>query len=155
MPRNLDDVFQRDLKADTFPRAFAIWVVFGMVFRYTHVVCRRLIPVGRFGIRKVNETQFYRNFGILGVAGAAAWYGSVACVFYKCTKFMVHKFYRHVIQQNRSWIAESSEVSNYGEYQYPDSLLSEEDELQGSPGYKLMGSLPPHELTYFGPYTKS
>ena len=54
MARNLDDTFQRDLKADTFPRAFAIWILFGMVFTYTHRVCRRLIPVGRFGVRKIN-----------------------------------------------------------------------------------------------------
>ena len=54
MARNLDDMFQRDLKADTFPRAFAIWILFGMVFSYTHKVCRRLIPVGRFGVRKIN-----------------------------------------------------------------------------------------------------
>lgn len=155
MARNLDDFFQRDLVADTFPRALGIWVLFGMVFSYTHRVCRRLIPVGRFGIRKINETQFYQNFGYIGLAGAAAWYLSAATVWYKCTKFTVHKFYRHVIQQNRNWFHENLEVSSYGDYQYPESPLSEEENFSSSPGFKLMRSLPRPEPTYYGPYTKA
>ena len=55
---------------------------------------------------------------------------------------MVHKFYRHVIQQHRSWIAESTDISNYGDYQYPDSLLTEEEQITDAPDIKLLTSLP-------------
>lgn len=30
-----------------------------------------LLPVGKFGIRKVTQTSFYHNFGPVGVAGVA------------------------------------------------------------------------------------
>ena len=86
---------------------------------YTHRVSKHLIPVGRFGIRKINETQFYQNFGPVGVAGVAAWWGGSLYAFYKTTRFTVNKFYRHVIQQNRNWIFEGQEVSRYGDYEYP------------------------------------
>ena len=34
-------------------------------------IARGMLPVGRFGIRKVTETSLYHNFGPLGVVGAA------------------------------------------------------------------------------------
>lgn len=82
-----------------------------------------------------------------------AWWGFAFYAWWKCTKFTVHKFYRHVIQQNRNWILENLEVSRYGNYVYPESLLSEEEKLQTSPARKIMASLPAEEFTYFGPYT--
>ena len=68
---------------------------------------------------------------------------------------MVHKFYRHVIQQHRSWIAESIDVSQYGDYQYPDSMLSEEEQITDAPDVKLLTSLPARTTSYYGPYTQT
>ena len=34
-------------------------------------IARGMLPVGRFGIRKISETSLYHNFGPLGVIGAA------------------------------------------------------------------------------------
>jgi len=107
LARNFDDFIQRDLKAFTFPRAFGIWCLSSMFFFYSHRVCRHLIPIGRFGVRKINETQFYQNFGVVGVAGVGAWWLFASYAWWKTTKFTVHKFYRHVIQQNRNWIFEN------------------------------------------------
>lgn len=104
MSRNFDDFLQRDVKAHTFLRSFCVWIGSSLLFYYTHKVSRRLLPVGRYGIRKVNETQFFQNFGWVGVAGVGAWWGAVAYSWWKCLRFTTHKFYRHVIQQNRSWI---------------------------------------------------
>ena len=107
MARNFDDFLQRDVKAHTFLRSFCIWTMSSMVLYYTSKVSRRMIPVGRFGIRKVNETQFYQNFGWAGVGVLGAWWGFSAYAWWKCTRFTAHKFYRHVIQQNRNWIHEN------------------------------------------------
>ena len=70
MARNWDDFLQRDLKAITFPRAFAIFTLNSMAFLTVFTWVRHLIPVGRFGIRKISQTSFYHNFGTVGVAGA-------------------------------------------------------------------------------------
>jgi len=43
----------------------------------------------------------------MGVGVAGAWWLSSAYAWWKTTKFTVHKFYRHVIQQNRNWIFEN------------------------------------------------
>ena len=124
------------------------------MFMYTtHKTCRRLIPVGRFGIRKINETQFYQNFGWVGVAGVGAWWGFAAYAWWKTTKFMVHKFYRHVIQQNRNWILENVNISTYGNYVYPESILTREENYHASKDKKVMMSLPADEYPYYGPYT--
>jgi hypothetical protein len=124
-----------------------------MFLFYTHRVCRNLIPVGRYGIRKVNETQFFQNFGYLGVAGVAAWWGGAVYAWWKCTKFTVNKFYRHVIQQNRNWIHENLEVSKYGNYVYPETPLASEENFHTSPDKKLVFSKPVDDTSYFGPYT--
>jgi hypothetical protein len=123
-----------------------------MFMFYTHRVCRRLIPVGRFGVRNINETQFYQNFGVIGAAGVAAWYGGAAYALWKCTRFTIHKFYRHVIQQNRNWIHEGLEVTRHGNYFYPESILINEDSFQESVDKKLVFSKPADPLTYTSPY---
>jgi hypothetical protein len=83
----------------------------------------------------------------------AAWWGTTAYCWWQTTKFTTHKFYRHIIQQNRSWIHENLEVSRYGRYQYPELVLSSEDAYHGSVDKKILFSLPAQEFPYFGPYT--
>jgi hypothetical protein len=107
MSRNFDDFLQRDVKASTFLRSFCVWTLSSMFLFYTYKVTKNLIPIGRYGVRKINETQFYQNFGWLGVAGAGAWLGGASYAWWKCTRFTVNKFYRHVIQQNRNWVHEN------------------------------------------------
>lgn len=70
LARNWDDLLHRDFKAYTFPRAAAM-LGFNTCILYTVFTwVRHLIPIGRFGIRRINQTSFYQNFGGLGVAGA-------------------------------------------------------------------------------------
>lgn len=83
------------------------------------------------------------------------WYGGAAYAWWKTTRFTTHKFYRHVIQQNRNWIHENLEVSRYGNYVYPESILTSEDAYHESVDKKLMMSKPEEEFPYFGPYTPS
>ena len=67
---------------------------------------------------------------------------------------MSNKFYRHVIQQNRNWIHESLEVSKYGNYVYPESLIDSEDKFEESKDRKvMMAALPAYVPTYDGPYS--
>jgi hypothetical protein len=106
MARNFDDFLQRDLKAFTFLRSFGVWCISSTLFFIAARVGQRLIPVGRYGIRKINETQFYQNFGWLGVLGVGAWVGGTGYAWWKCSLFMANKFYRHIIQQKRNWIHE-------------------------------------------------
>ena len=154
MSRNFDDFIQRDLKAFTFLRSFCVWGSSSMFLYATSKVCRRLVPIGRYGIRKFNETPFYQNFGWIGMAGVSAWLGFAVYAWWKCTRFMVHKFYRHVILQNRNWIHENLEVSRYGNYVYPESILSSEDSWHASKDKKdMFKALPEEEFTYDGPYT--
>lgn len=74
MARNWDDFLQRDLTAMTFPRAFGVFLLNTMFFVASYKVTRRLLPVGRFGIRSVAETPVYHNFGPIGVLGAASFF---------------------------------------------------------------------------------
>lgn len=79
---------------------------------------------------------------MVGLLGVGAWYFGAAYAWWKCTRFTTHKFYRHVIQQNRNWIHESLEVSRFGNYQYPESILTVEDNYHDSMDKKLVFSKP-------------
>jgi hypothetical protein len=70
LARNWDDFLQRDLKAYTFPRATAVLFLNSCAFYTVFTWVRHLLPIGRFGIRKVTQTPLYQNFGVPGVAGA-------------------------------------------------------------------------------------
>lgn len=142
------------MKAFTFMRSFCVWTISSMFLLTTSKICRRLVPVGRFGIRKINETQFYQNFGWAGVAGVGAWFGFAVYAWWKTTRFMLQKFNKHVIQQNRSWIHESLEVSHFGNYVFPESVITNEDDWHGSKDKKaMMSALEEQEFPYYGPYT--
>lgn len=81
-----------------------------------------------------------------------AWWFGALYAWWKCLKFTTHKFYRHVIQQNRTWIHESLEVSKYGNYVYPESILSSEEHYHASLDKKIIFSLPEIEFKYAGPF---
>lgn len=70
MARNWDDFLQRDLKGITFPRAWCLFMLNTAATITALVWTRRLLPVGKFGIRNVTQTSLYHNFGPIGVAGA-------------------------------------------------------------------------------------
>jgi hypothetical protein len=70
LARNWDDFLQRDIKAINFNRALAILGLNTAAFITAFVWTRKLLPIGKFGIRNVGQTQLYQNFGALGVAGA-------------------------------------------------------------------------------------
>ena len=57
------------MKAITFPRAFGMFVINTMACMTALAWTRRLLPVGKFGIRNVTQTSFYNNFGPIGLAG--------------------------------------------------------------------------------------
>lgn len=106
LARNWDDFLQRDMKAYTFPRA-SFMLFLNTCAAYTVFTwVRHLLPIGRFGIRKVTQTPFYQNFGVPGVAGAGLLFFGALYTEIKTIKFWMHKFYRHVIMQDRNWIHE-------------------------------------------------
>ena len=106
LARNWDDFLQRDMKAYTFPRA-SFMLFLNTCAAYTVFTwVRHLLPIGRFGIRKVTQTPFYQNFGVPGVAGAGLMLFGALYTEIKTIKFWTHKFYRHVIMQDRNWIHE-------------------------------------------------
>ncbi len=55
------------------------------------------MPIGRFGITRIGQTQFYQNFGPIGIVGIAGAAYLASVTWYKTFKFTLHKFYRHVI----------------------------------------------------------
>ena len=152
LARNWDDYLQRDLRATTFPRAFCLWMVAATFAAYTHRICRRFIPIGRFGVRKFNESQFFQNFGWVGMAGISAWYGFSMYSFYKVSKFTFSKFYYRVLLQDRDWIHEGLQCSKYGDYRYTDNILTRETEIPKHPMYKIMTEGERDYGTYQGPY---
>jgi hypothetical protein len=77
-----------------------------MAFFTVFTWVRHLLPVGRFGIRSVKQTPFYQNFGFPGLLGAGLLAFGALYTQIKTTKFFLHKFYRHVIMQDRNWIHE-------------------------------------------------
>ena len=106
LARNWDDFLQRDLKAYTFPRASAVLFLNTCALFTVFTWVRHLLPIGRFGIRKISQTQFFQNFGVPGVAGAGLLLLGAVYTEIKTAKFFLHKFYRHVIMQDRNWIHE-------------------------------------------------
>jgi hypothetical protein len=70
--RNWDDFLQRDLKAITFPRAVGVFFANSLALFTVAMWSKHLLPIGRFGIRNIGQTTFYRNFGPIGVAGVGA-----------------------------------------------------------------------------------
>lgn len=110
MARNWDDFLQRDLRAITFPRAFAVFLLNSAFCFFACKLGRNLLPIGRFGIKTLGETPFYQNFGNIGLAGVAGivFTGNFSINIgvyteYKTIKFTLHKFYRHVLMGERNW----------------------------------------------------
>lgn len=124
LARNWDDFLQRDIKAINFPRALGVLALNTAAFITVFSWTRSLLPLGRFGIRNVMQTQFYQNFGALGLAGAGALFFGALYTEIKTLKFTLHKFYRHVIMQDRNWIWEGEQVSRFGDYNFADNFLS-------------------------------
>ena len=121
MARNWDDFLQRDMKAITFPRAFTVFMLNTIATFTVLKWSRLLLPVGKFGIRNVTQTSLYYNFGPLGVIGAGgiAFAGKLkdnigVYTWWKTFKFTAHKFYRHVLMQDRNWLLEGQRISKYG-----------------------------------------
>ncbi|KAL4490238.1 hypothetical protein ABPG72_004277 [Tetrahymena utriculariae] len=126
--RNWDDFLQRDCKAFTFPRAFALWICGTLGMATASKWCRQILPVGSHGITKISQTQFFHQFGPLGTLGAVGVYGLTAYLYYKTTLFTVKKFYSNCILQEREWIYEQERQNpGYGEYFFKDVPLSAEE----------------------------
>lgn len=51
MARNWDDFLQRDLRAITFPRAFAVFILNTAFSFFACRLGRNLLPIGRYGIK--------------------------------------------------------------------------------------------------------
>lgn len=132
-----------------------------MFFLTTTKIARNLVPIGRFGIRTVQETPLYHNFGILGVVGAAGLFltGNFEPILgvyteYKTFKFTFNKFYRHVLLGERSWFVEEKKATQVdGEYGFSDNLLGNEDNFPKSAPSKFLGTLKRDWSPYYqGPY---
>lgn len=153
LARNWDDFLQRDLKAYTFPRATTILFLNSCALVTVFAWVRHLLPIGRFGIRKITQTPFYQNFGIPGVAGAGLLLFGTLYTEIKTVKFFLHKFYRHIIMQDRNWIHEGEQISRFGDYYFKDNFLSNENYMFKSPEFKAITSLQEDRIpTYTGPY---
>jgi len=119
--RNWEDLLQRDFKAITFPRAFAIFTLTSMGFLSATSWLARLMPLGRMGIRSISQTSFYQTFGVTAVVGAFGLWATgmffqylVAYLEWKTFKFTLHKFYRHVLMGDRNWLYEQDKQPSYG-----------------------------------------
>ena len=122
--RNWEDVLQRDFKVITFPRAMAMFTLTTMGFWTATSWLTRLMPLGRKGIRRINQTSFYQTFGGAAVAGAFGLWGIVGYLEWKTFKFTLHKFYRHVLMGDRNWLYEQDKEPSYGEYYFKDAPFS-------------------------------
>ena len=153
LARNWDDFLQRDMKAYTFPRASVMLCLNSCIFFTVFTWVRHLIPLGRFGIKRINQTQFYQNFGVPGVAGAGLLLFGALYTEIKTIKFWMHKFYRHVLMQDRNWIHEGEQNHRFGDYYFKDNFLSNENYLFKSPEFKVITSKEEdHVPTFTGPY---
>ncbi|KRX10504.1 hypothetical protein PPERSA_01516 [Pseudocohnilembus persalinus] len=126
--RNFEDFLQRDCKAFTFTRAFALWIGATWAFGVAGCYSRALIPVGNHGITRVAQTQFYHLYGPIGVSGVVGFWGTAAYLWYKTTVFTAKKFYHHVLLGERQWIYEMERQNpGYGEYFFNDTPWSQEE----------------------------
>lgn len=51
----------------------------------------------------------------------------VGYLWWKTTKFTLHKFYRHVIMGDRNWLFEQEKDPAYGEYYFSDAPWSSDE----------------------------
>lgn len=120
LARNIEDVMQRDMKCYNFGRAFAMFTAITLFTAANAKILRRLIPIGRFGIRNVSQTPFYHNFGPVGVVCVGLYAFSLLYVNYKALKFTASKFYYQVVLGQRDWLTESRKQNYFGNYIYED-----------------------------------
>lgn len=57
--RNFEDFLQRDLKAITFPRSFAIWMLANLALGSVLNQRKNFLPLGAKGITKVQQTSLF------------------------------------------------------------------------------------------------
>lgn len=95
-----------------------------MVFLSAWKFTKLMLPVGKFGIKKISQTPLYNNFGMLGVTGVVSILVLASYTEWRTLRFTLDKFYRHIILQQRNWLQINAEHSIYCNYEYKDSPLS-------------------------------
>lgn len=145
--RDLNDVFERELKLYTTPRAFANMISCYGLLAMSVYYCTSYLPVGSYGITKVSQTQFYKVYGKLGAGFAISLPIVAGYIFAKSIIYFCNMFYKRVILQERNWLFEMQKYDNiHASYMFLDTPLASEDSLNLDQREALGGGIIPDPL---------
>lgn len=127
--RDITDIYDRELRCYTFIRSVPIWMFVTANFLLSIRFARNFLPVGKYGIRKISQTHFYKHWGPLGVAGVIAMPAFGFHIWVKTTIYTLQKFYNHVIMQERNWFHEYAKFTNArAGFEFPDSPFADDED---------------------------
>lgn len=125
--RDFDDFVSKTLNCNTtLTSLLPVLATYSMV-GFALKKFNQAYPVGKYGMKTVRSTPFYRKWGFLSFASLA----SLPMVFLyfhvKAWIYASKMFYNRVILQDRDWLRERSKFNNpWGAYLYADHPLSEQ-----------------------------
>ena len=131
--RDITDFYDREMMCYSFSSSllplFCSTAVFLLSLRYAH----NFLPVGKYGIRSVYQTQCYKTWGIGGVGVVLA----VPFYFFqlniKTLGYCWGKFYDQIIMQERNYLYELEKFNNKrADFHFADSPFSEESEAKAN-----------------------
>lgn len=129
MWRDVTDIYDRELRCYTFTRAIPIWMFVTTSFLMSIRYARNFLPVGKYGIRTISQTHFYKTWGPVGVVGVLAVPAVAFHIWVRTTVYTLQKFYNHIIMQERNWFYEYNKFTNSrANFEFVDApLIDDED----------------------------
>ena len=127
--RDVTDIWERELRLTSFPLSLNALFLSTSFFLLSIRFARNYLPVGMYGIRKVTQTHWYKQWGYPGVLAVLAVPAYMLHVQVKTIGFCFEKFYNQVIMEERNWLYEYAKANNpRADFHFDDSPFSTDNE---------------------------
>ena len=104
--RDIKDYLERDLNCKTIPTTLPYWSLSLMIALYTSQAVNRFIPIGKYGIRRINQTNAFKAWGYPGIGLAYGALFSSYYLLYNTSCYTIKMIYERAILQERNWMKE-------------------------------------------------
>ena len=125
--RDFEDLIEKDLQCNTLFGSFIPLIVTFNCLNFALRAHAQVFPVGKYGIRNIRGTPFFKTWGLLGYIGMTSLPFAAMYFHAKSWLFTLKMFYNRVLLQDRDWLYERYKFNNpWGAYFYIDHPLSEQ-----------------------------
>ena len=153
--RDVTDIYDRELRCYNFLRSVPIWMFVTANFLLSVRYARSFLPVGKYGIRRIDQTHFYKHWGWLGVGAVCAMPAFGFSIWVKTTGYMLQKFYSHVIMQERNWFYEYNKFTNSrAGFEFEDAPFSDDEDPTNDYG-AFAAAITPEYPDWFNAYNRT